>query len=161
MNTSAKLKLQLQTVLSGKPWYGTPVYSIIDSVSFEAAYEKVEGASHNIAAIVLHMLAWSEEVFKRLNGEAASEPARGDWPDAGKPDEEKWQQLISSFKLLNTELLALIENFPNDEWLRDTHDGRGTYSGYAKTYEALITGLIQHHVYHAGQISLLNKIING
>jgi len=80
MNTSARLKHQLQTILSGKAWFGTPIYSIIDAVSFEAAYEKAEGASHNIAAIVLHMLAWTEECLKRLEGKKASAPSRGDWP---------------------------------------------------------------------------------
>jgi uncharacterized damage-inducible protein DinB len=161
MSTSAKLQRQLQTILSGNAWYGTPIYSIIDEVSFETAYEKAEGASHSIAAILLHMLAWTEEAIKRLQFQKASEPARGDWPDPGTPDEQKWQQLINDFKLTNTDLLALIEKFDDSKWPEATNDDRGTYSGDEASYEALINGLIQHHVYHAGQISLLNKMING
>ena len=161
MSTSAKLQQQLQTILSGNAWYGTPIYSIIDAVSFETAYEKAEGASHSIAAILLHMLAWTEEATKRLEFQKASAPARGDWPDAGTPDEQKWQQLINDFKLENTRLLGLIEKFDDSKWSDGTNDDRGTYSGYDASYEALINGLLQHHVYHAGQISLLNKMING
>jgi uncharacterized damage-inducible protein DinB len=161
MSTSAKLQQQLQTILSGNAWYGTPIYSIIDAVSFEAAYQKTEGASHSIAAIVLHMLGWTEEATKRMQGQKASDPARGDWPDPGTPDKQKWQQLVNSFKLVNAELLKLVGDFPDNQWADSTNDDRGTYSGYGASYEALINGLIQHHVYHAGQISLLNKMING
>lgn len=130
-------------------------------MSFEAAYEKPTGASHNIADIIMHMLAWTEEVSTRMQGKPAGAPIRGNWPGAGKPDEQKWQQLLSFFKLANTELTQLIANFPVESWTDATNDGRGEYSEYGLTYEAMITGLMQHHVYHAGQISLLNKMING
>jgi uncharacterized damage-inducible protein DinB len=161
MDKSAKLQTQLETILYGKAWYGTPIYTIMESVSFEAAYEKPAGAPHNIAAIVMHMLAWTEEVTNRMQMMPASAPLRGDWPNADDPDEQKWQQLLSFFKLANVELSRLIGNFPVESWTEPMNDDRETYSGYGATYEAMITGLMQHHVYHAGQISLLNKIING
>jgi len=72
MTTSEKLNHELQNVLSGDPWYGNNVYSIIEQVSFEAAFEKAPGAAHTIAEIVLHMLSWTEEVLDRLNGKEAS-----------------------------------------------------------------------------------------
>lgn len=39
MTTSEKLQNELQNILSGDPWYGSSVYSIIEQVNFEAAYE--------------------------------------------------------------------------------------------------------------------------
>ena len=53
MTISEELKQNLETVLSGTAWYGTPIYTIIEQVSFEAAYEKPQGSVHNIAEIVL------------------------------------------------------------------------------------------------------------
>lgn len=161
MDKSAKLQTQLETVLYGKPWYGTPIYTILESVSFEAAYEKPAGASHNIAEILMHMLAWTEEAISRMGDKPAGEPLRGDWSDSGTPDEAKWLQLIASYKLANVDLTHLISVFPEEKWTEATNDDRAVYTGYGATYEALINGLIQHHVYHAGQISLLNKMING
>jgi uncharacterized damage-inducible protein DinB len=161
MNKSAKLQIQLETILYGKPWYGTPIYTILESVTFEAAYEKPPQASHSIAEIVTHMLAWTEEAISRMQARPASEPARGDWPTIGKPDEQKWLQLIASYKLANVELTRLISTFTDEQWTDATNDERVTYTGYAATYEALVVGLMQHHVYHAGQISLLNRLING
>jgi uncharacterized damage-inducible protein DinB len=129
MTNSAKLQTQLQTVLSGNAWYGKPIYTIIDGVSFEVAYEKAAGASNSIATILLHMLAWTEEVTGRMQGKAATTPHRGDWPDPGTPNEEKWTQLISFFKLANVELLRLIVDFPSEKWTDKTNDDRERYSG--------------------------------
>ena len=161
MNQSAKLQTQLETILYGQAWYGTPIYTILESITFEAAYEKPEHASHNIAEILTHMLAWTEEAINRMKDNPAGQPARGDWNDVVHPDEQKWLQLIASFKLANVELTKLISNFPDEKWTEATNDSRGTYTGYGATYDAMIVGLMQHHVYHAGQISLLNRLING
>ncbi len=161
MSTTAKLSYQLEALLYGNPWYGTPVYDIITAVTFEAAYEKAPGASHSIAEIVLHLLAWTEEAIRRLNGELAGVPFRGDWPESGAPTEEKWAQTIGFFKTANTVLLDTIQNFPEHKWSEDTNDNRNKYTGAEASYEALVIGMLQHHIYHAGQIALLNKMING
>ena len=159
MSVSEDLQQTLQQVLSGNPWYGLPVYSIIDKASFEAAFEKPQGVVHNIAGIVLHMLSWTEEVIDRLNGMDAQQPSSGDWPDPGIPDEQKWHNYVSDFKLVNLNLLRLIENFPEENWCSLV---KGTVENDpGTTYEALVMGLIQHHIYHAAQIALLNRMING
>jgi uncharacterized damage-inducible protein DinB len=156
MSLSEQIKLELEKVLSGAAWYGTPVYTIIEQVSFEAAYEKPGGSPHNIAEIVLHMLSWTEEVIDRMNGMPAQMPSSGDWPDPGKPDEQKWQNYVNDLKLVNVNLLGVIQNFPDEQWNDLVNDDRG--SEPPTTYKQLINGLIQHHVYHAGQISILNRI---
>lgn len=156
MSKSTYLKTQLENVLSGTPWYGNSVYSIIDQISFEAAYEKPGGSVHNIAGIVLHMLSWTEEVMDRLNGMDAQLPSSGDWPDPGTPAEEKWQQYVSDLKLVNVNLLGVIEDFPEEQWDEPVNGTIENDPG--TTFEALVIGLIQHHVYHAGQIALLNRI---
>jgi len=159
MTTSEKLQQELEKVLSGRPWYGTGIYDTIAKVSLEAAYEKPPGSVHNIAEIVLHMVAWTEEVMDRMNGMTAGVPSSGDWPDTGKPDEQKWQNYVDDLKLVNVNLIGIIQNFPDEQWGEPIDDQRGDRP--VVTYETLITGLIQHHIYHAGQIALLNRIING
>jgi uncharacterized damage-inducible protein DinB len=156
MTKSEQIKQNLERVLWGEPWYGQPIYAIIDRVSFEAAYEKPPGSVHNIAGIVLHMLAWTEEVLDRMNGMAASVPSSGDWPDPGKPDEQKWQNYVDDLKLVNVNLLGAIQNFPEEKWDELINDTRETEP--TTTYEDLIVGFIQHQIYHAGQIALLTRI---
>jgi len=159
MTTSEKLKQEFEKVLSGRPWYSIGIYDTIEKVSFEAAYEKPPGSVHNIAGIVMHMVAWTEEVMDRMNGMTAGIPTSGDWPETGAPSEQKWQSYVEDLKLVNVNLTGIIQNFPEEQWSEPVDDQRGTRPVF--TFEELINGLIQHHVYHAGQIALLNRIING
>jgi uncharacterized damage-inducible protein DinB len=156
MTISEELQKSLENVLSGDAWYGKPIYSIIEQVSFEAAYEKPRGSVHNIAEIVLHMLSWTEEVMDRLNGMAAQTPSSGDWPETGAPDEQKWQNYVNDLKLVNVNLLGAITNFPEEQWNDLVNDKRE--SEPVTTYKELIYEFIQHQVYHAGQIALLTRI---
>ena len=158
MTTPEKLTTQLIQILSGDPWYGSNVYDILAQISFEAAYEKPPGSIHNIAEIVLHMVAWTEEVMDRMNGMTAGIPTSGDWPETGAPDEQKWQNYFDDLKLVNVNLLGVIQNFPPEQWDDPINDERNRELGTGVSYEALIEGLIQHHVYHSGQIALLLRI---
>src|SRR5215469_7197642 len=116
MTIAEKLTHELKTVLNCDPWYGNPVYTILDQVTFEAAFEKPGGAVHNIAGIVLHMISWTEEVIDRMNGQTAQLPSSGDWPDPGAPDEQKWQNYVNDLKLVNVNLLDIIQHFPEENW---------------------------------------------
>lgn len=158
MISATKLQHELEKVLSGQPWYGKPIYHLIDEVAFETAYEKPE-AAHSIAQILLHMLTWTEEVIDRLNGKEAGLPKSGNWPEAGEPDEHKWEQLVASFKLANVDLVQGIADFPADKWEEPINDVRGDEP--VTSYEGLIHGFIQHQIYHAGQIAVLNRLIGG
>lgn len=161
MTTSEKLQHELEKVLSGDPWYGNAVYPIIEQVGFEAAFEKPDHAAHNIAEIVLHMLAWTEEVMDRMNGMPAGLPSSGDWPPTGNPNEQKWQNYVNDLKLVNVNLQGLIRDFPEEQWIEPVNDERNRELGTGVTYEELVNGLIQHHIFHSGQIAILNRIING
>jgi len=160
MTISEEITQNLEKVLSVDAWYGSPVYTIIEQVSFEAAYEKPPGSVHNIAEIVLHMLAWTEDVIDRMNGLSAQTPSSGDWPEARAPDEQKWSRRcgISDLKLVTVNLPGVIQNFPEEKWNGLIIDTRETEP--VTTYKELINGFIQHEVYHAGQIALLNRILS-
>jgi uncharacterized damage-inducible protein DinB len=159
MKTGEKLAAALTNVLSGQPWYGSPVYNILGKVTFDSAYEKPSPAAHNVAEIILHMLSWTEEVMDRMNGMTASIPSSGDWPDPGAPDEQKWQLYIDDLKLANVNLVKIIQDFPEEQWAELIDDQRGKEP--VATYEEMIYGFIQHQIYHAAQIAILVKIING
>jgi uncharacterized damage-inducible protein DinB len=161
MTMSEQLKQDLEKILYGDPWYGPSVYDIIDQVSFEAAFEKPPGSVHNIAGIVLHMISWTEEVMDRMNGLNAQLPSSGDWPDPGTPDEQKWQNYVNDLKLVNVNLLGIIQGFTEEQWNEPFKDERNRELGTGVSFEELVKGLIQHHIYHSAQVSLLNRIING
>ena len=158
MNTSIQLQTELNKVLSGQPWYGDPVYQILTCVSFKSAYEKPLNSVHNIAQIILHMISWTEEVIDRMNEKPAGYPLSGNWNDPGEADEAKWQMYIDDFKLVNVSLVKAIQDFPEDKWDELIIDERGDEP--VTTYAELVRGLIQHHIYHQGQIALLIRMLS-
>lgn len=155
---STKLQQELEKILSGQPWYGSPVYAILEQVTFETAYEKA-GHAHTIAEIILHMLSWTEEVMDRLNEKPASLPLSGNWPATGDPDEQKWKLWIDDLKLVNVNLIKAVRDFPEEKWNEPIIDERGDEP--VTTYEEMVYGLIQHHIYHAGQVAVLMKVVVG
>ncbi|MCD8742569.1 DinB family protein [Mucilaginibacter roseus] len=162
MTTAEKISQELEKVLTGDAWYGPPVYETIDKISFDIAYERPANGAHTIAEIVLHMLGWTLEVAERMSGSKAGLPSAGDWPDPGAPDEERWKTIIDDLKLANVRLIGLIQNVPEQKWGELTNDDRNEPGlGSGVNYEQLINGLIQHHVYHAGQIGILNRMLGG
>ena len=161
MSIAEKLSRELENVLQGDPWYGSPVYTILEQVTFETAFEKPPGSVHNIAGIVLHTLSWTEEVLDRMNGVSAGLPSSGDWPDPGTPTEEKWQNYVNDLKLVNVNLLAAIRDFPEEQWNEPIKDERNRELGTGVSFEELVRGLIQHDIYHSGQVEILTRIING
>ncbi len=154
MKIGERLKSELENVLAGSPWYGLSVYDIIDKIPFSSAFENPYWITHSIAEILLHMTGWTEEIISRMEGRAAGLPLGGDWPSQGEPEEQKWSSWVYNFKTINESLLRVIMEFPEHRWSEPINDERNL-AKKGVSYEALITGLAQHHVYHSGQISLL------
>lgn len=157
MTTANQLQAQLEDVFIGRPWYGTPISTIITEGRWIAAFNLPHGAVHSIAHIVLHMTAWTEETVSRLKGNNAAIPARGDWPEPGEASEQKWHQLVIDLDEANSDLVKAMQALPHDQWDQLINDERGEGEPVT-TYKGLVEGFIQHQIYHAGQIALLNRI---
>lgn len=150
---SIRLARELDKILTGEPWYGSPVISLIKSVDRDKVHDKSRGP-HSIADILLHMTAWTEETTARLKGKFASNPARGNWPD---PGEQSWPELVGLFVLANEHLKDTIVKMDEDMFAQEVNDGRYPEIAEKGSYEELVRGIIQHHIYHSAQIALLNK----
>ncbi len=81
------------------------------------------------------MLAWTEEVMDRMNGNGRKPALSGDWPPIGNPDEQKWQNYVNDLKLVNVNLLGLIQNFPEEQWNELINSERNRELGSGVTYE--------------------------
>jgi len=158
MNTSTQLQAELKHVLCGQPWYGNSVYVTLTGIPFETAVTRPPSGAHTIAEIVLHMISWTEEVIDRINEKPAGLPLGGDWPVTAALDELNWNLYLDDLKLVNNNLLRAIQDFPEENWEQPIIDDRGTEP--VVTYAEMVRGLIQHHIYHQGQIGLLVKMLS-
>jgi len=78
-------------------------------------------------------------------------PKEQDWPPVIETGEEGWTQAVSSFFSTHLQLVEALKTLSDDR-LEATVPGR-SYNFYH-----LFQGMIQHAVYHGGQIALLKKL---
>lgn len=144
---------ELRKGYSGDAWHGNSVSAILALVSKDQVFNRPIPNVHSIAEIVLHLTSWTEEVFSRLEGNVAKEPENGGWPKAKEETMQEWNAIVSDFRLANEKLLYLAMEISEDQWDSAVQQETGTRLNYFE----LLNGLVQHHAYHAGQISLLLK----
>ena len=150
---------ELQREYDGDPWHGSPLKSILDGVSASQAAAKPLPSAHSIWELVLHMTAWKGEVRKRLSGAPASDPEEGDWPSPAKQTAESWSEALKRLDAAHTRLIEAIRQVPEDRLFEATNDPRSRPLGTGVSYYVLLHGIVQHDVYHSGQIAILKKAV--
>ena len=148
---------ELEREHEGDPWHGSPLRAILDGIDAAQAVKKPIPAAHSIWELVLHVTSWKQEVAQRVKGNTAGEPASGDWPAVGEPTEVRWRQALDGLERAHRDLLAAIESLPEAKLFEPTKAERDRPLGAGVSYYVLLHGIVQHDVYHAGQIALLKK----
>ena len=111
----------------------------------------------SIWELVLHMTGWKREVAKRLSGSPAGMPDEGDWPAVGETTEARWRATLQGLEAAHEALVDAVRNVPESKLYEPTRDLRNTPLGTGVSYYELLHGIVQHDVYHAGQIAILRK----
>lgn len=142
---------QMERAFEGDAWHGPSLSDILAGVSAEQAAARPVVAAHSIWEIVVHMTVWQRTVRERLQGAPTrSLPDEEDWPPIEDVTAEAWAaalgELRSEYELLREEALA---------W-RDRDLGERT-EGQRYTAYQMLHGVVQHNLYHAGQIAVLLK----
>jgi uncharacterized damage-inducible protein DinB len=148
---------ELQREYDGDPWHGSPLRSILEGITATQAAARPVAGAHSIWELVLHMTAWKNEVRRRLGGAPAGEPEEGDWPPVGEPSEAHWHQARARLDRAHRDLIGAIRVLPEARLFEPTNDPRDRESGAGVTHYVLLHGIVQHDVYHSGQIALLKK----
>ncbi|MCI0434367.1 MAG: DinB family protein [Gemmatimonadetes bacterium] len=156
MSEIRRLRGQLRAAYSGPAWHGPALRELIGDVTPREADRRVAPGLHTILEIVLHAAAWKREVVRRVDGAGGPLPDDQDWPRPAQPIEHAWPAAVAELDDAHAALTARLVA------LRDGDLDRPAYTPEAGTQVsvyATLHGVIQHDVYHAGQIALLRKWI--
>ena len=156
MSESDRLIDQFKRVQSGDPWYGSPLTDMLKDVTARQAVMKPPNGAHSIWELVLHITNWRLEVAARATGQPAGQPAAGDWPAVGAPTPARWKAALAALGASHLHLAKVVRGMSDARLLEPTNDPR-TRRGTGDSYCELLHGIIQHDVYHAGQIAILKK----
>ena len=139
-----------------KPWHGGPtVLGALRGLSPEVAAWKPYPDRHSIWALALHVAYWNYAVRRRITG-----GARGGFPRApsnfpsvpSEATKAAWNEDRRLVKEQHDLLVEALEDF--DRSRLDEYAGIETKT----TYADLITGIVLHDTYHAGQIQMLKRM---
>lgn len=142
---------QLQRAFEGPAWHGPSVLESLDGVTAKAAAAKPLVRTHSIWEITLHIAAWETVALRGLQGGSTNLTDEEDWPQVIDASEEAWKRALRSLQNGNAKLQQEILQFP-DSKLDQIVDNE-----QRQTYYVLLHGVIQHDLYHAGQIAVLKK----
>ncbi|HEY2722796.1 MAG TPA: DinB family protein [Chitinophagaceae bacterium] len=144
----------LQSILSGEPWYGRSVMAILQEINPSIVYKKPGENSHSLIELLYHMNTWADFTLKRLEKLEEKDLAAFenlDWRQID-PKEHTWEKGLAQFKVTHDLIIELLET-KDDEFL----SGEVDYREYNMRF--LLNGIIQHDIYHIGQIAYLKKLL--
>jgi uncharacterized damage-inducible protein DinB len=144
---------QLKRAYEGKAWHGPAVCEVLAGITAEQAARRPLASAHNIWELVVHIGVWEAFVRRRLEGELITDvPPEQDWPPVTATDEAAWQRALVQLEEGHMRLRNAIAALP-DSRLSEIVPGMD-YSIYF-----MLHGVVQHDLYHAGQIALLKKAV--
>ena len=145
---------QLKRAFEGNAWHGLAVKEVLVGVTAEQAHARPLANAHNIWEIVHHIAVWEDGGRRRLEGDrAAIETASPeDWPPAHDTSEAAWEQAKASLDRGHHAFVEAIAGVP------DSRLDEPILEGMSTVYVTL-HGVIQHDLYHAGQIAMLKKAL--
>ena len=141
---------QLRRAFEGEAWHGPSLRELLTGDTAEIAAAKPIANAHSIWEIALHIAAWENAVRRRLEGEAVDLPADEDWPKVSDASEAAWKKTLEALETSNTRLRETISRLTDSQL-------ENKVAGQNHTMYFTLHGIIQHDLYHAGQIALLKK----
>lgn len=148
-----RIQDQLNRAFEGGAWHGPSVLEVLKDVTASQAAARPLTGAHNIWDLVLHIAAWEDACRRRLEGDRAELSDSEDWRGITDTDEAAWERvkalLIDGHRRLRAAIAATDESRLNEPIL----------PGMPSVYVTL-HGVIQHDLYHAGQIAILKKALS-
>ena len=148
MTEIERLVDQLRRAFEGEAWHGPAVMEILEGITALQAAARPFDQAHSIWEIALHIEAWVRACRRRLEGVRTGTE---DWPTVTDSDEQAWGKTRESIKQAHDELRSAIS------LLDHSRLDQPIVEGMSSVYVTL-HGVIQHSLYHAGQIAILKKI---
>ncbi len=150
MSETERIADQLHRAYHGGAWHGPALRQLLSGLSAKQAVARPLRGAHTIWELVLHITAWKKAVRQRVMGKAIELSPRQDWPPVGKAGATAWRKTLTALDRAHRQLEAAVARLPESRL-------RGIVSGRKHTVYFLLHGLVQHDLYHAGQIALLKK----
>ena len=157
MTDLERLADQFQRAFEGDAWHGASLRELLQGVTAkQAAAHPIPGA-HSLWEIVLHITSWEKMFDGAVHGKPllpwpSREISKLDWPRVPKADATNWKKAQRDLYAAAKQLHRSIAGF-DPKRLTERVPGRDYDFAYA------FPGIVQHTIYHAGQIAMVKKAL--
>lgn len=145
-----RIRDQLRRAMLGAAWHGPSVIEAVAHFDERSAHVRPPHAAHSAWQIVLHIASWLEIVRRRLEGRSAPIDVAVDWPEPPGRTRSDWEATLARLRAAHQALDHAIDAL-DDAQLDRIVDGRD-YTLYV-----MLHGVVQHALYHAGQLMALRQ----
>jgi uncharacterized damage-inducible protein DinB len=147
---------QLKEAYEGEPWFGKSALQLFKEIDEELVNEKPAG-QHSMLELLWHMITWKEFTINRIRKDESKtlhDFESIDWRELDHTDKTLWKKGLKELHRVHNELAEVMQQ-QQDSLLIEIVPER-TYS-----YRKLLNGIVQHDIYHLGQIAYVNKLLKG
>ena len=130
-------------------WYGPSLAELLAPIPVELATTPPVPGSHSIAELLQHLLLWNERVRNTSDSNPMPrwQPEQ-EWAEPPIP----WNDLVSRWNQSRELLEEKIRNFPMDDLAKQV-------PGRNYPYGTLLNGIVEHAIYHSGQIAMVLSML--
>src|ERR1700692_1696405 len=154
MSEAARIADQLRRAFDGEAWHGDSLSEILKGVSAKQAAARPVANGHTIWELVLHIAAWDDVVARRFGGAVAELEDAENFPRVTDESEAAWRKALAELRRVHQKLMDAGAKKP-DSRLDEMVPGK---EGAHYNFYYMLHGVVQHELYHAGQIALLKKL---
>jgi uncharacterized damage-inducible protein DinB len=145
---------QLRRAFYGDAWHGDSLFEILDGVTAAQASARPVKNAHSIWELVLHIAAWDGAVRRRMTGVALKLSGGDNFPPVADVSDAAWRKALANLRRVHDELIEAVEKFPEARLAEQVPGKKGAHYNFYY----MLHGVVQHELYHAGQIALLKKM---
>jgi uncharacterized damage-inducible protein DinB len=150
MSEIHRIAKQLQRTFQGRAFHGPAVEEALEGVTARMAAAHPPRVTHSIWEIVRHMTFWQDTARRWLQGDTRRPDPDEDWPEVTDISEGAWKATLAELRRSNSELRDAVL------LLDESRLEQPLFEQMLKA-ETVLHGIIQHNIYHTGQIALLKK----
>jgi uncharacterized damage-inducible protein DinB len=153
MSQTRLLANRIVRTFTGPMWHGPALSEVLRGVTHEQAASRPQASAHTIWELVLHVITWVDVPHQRLSGTPRKNVGNDeDWPPPPAASDEAWQAIVARLVDRHRALASTVKAMTDEQLDQNV-------VGEEYTIREMLHGVVEHGVYHGGQIALLKKLV--
>jgi len=125
----------------------------LEGITAAQAAARPIASAHTIWELVLHIAAWDGAALRRIGGTAVELADAENFPVVSDASDAAWHKTTAQVRNTHQDLIAAVVALPDSRLFEIVPGKHGPHY----TFYYMLHGVVQHELYHAGQIALLKK----